>query len=81
MIFERKVCEEGNINFVFNNLQLYFGLCIPSTCSNTELEIVLKDNLDNFFNETGITMEVRVEPEMCQIKENKPYSTGTIISL
>ncbi|KAL7028529.1 hypothetical protein ACKWTF_005882 [Chironomus riparius] len=61
--------------------QLNFGFCIPSTCTNKELEVVLKENLQNFFNSSKVLMDVRVEKEMCQIKENKPYSLGTKLSL
>ncbi|XP_070502430.1 nose resistant to fluoxetine protein 6-like [Chironomus tepperi] len=61
--------------------QLNFAFCIPSTCSNKELEIVLKENLQSFFNSSNVLMDVRVEKEMCQIKEDKPYSLGTKLSL
>ncbi|KAG5684659.1 hypothetical protein PVAND_013877 [Polypedilum vanderplanki] len=61
--------------------QMNFAFCIPSTCSNKELELVLGENLQNFFNNTGLRMDVRVEPEMCQTKTNENYSTGTKLSL
>ena len=62
-------------------LQLNFALCIPSTCSHTELEIVLKENLESFFNHTLIQMDVRVAEDMCQVKDDdKPLSFGTKVS-
>jgi hypothetical protein len=43
---------------------------------------VLKENLGNFFNNTGVDMDVRVEEDMCQVKnENAQYSAGTKIAM
>jgi hypothetical protein len=63
--------------------QMNFAFCIPSTCTHKELELVLAENLQNFFNNTGLRMDVRVEPEMCQTKRHidEPYSIGTKLAL
>lgn len=58
--------------------QINWGLCVPSTCTPKEVEIVLGEKLRNFFNDSNVSIDVRVEESMCQVKtENVKYDFGT----
>lgn len=61
---------------LFRYSSLLWGICIPSSCSNYNLEEELSQRLSDF----GIT--VRVDSDMCTLKDNKTsYSFGKIISI
>uniref|UniRef100_A0A1I8Q534 Nose resistant-to-fluoxetine protein N-terminal domain-containing protein n=1 Tax=Stomoxys calcitrans TaxID=35570 RepID=A0A1I8Q534_STOCA len=54
-----------------------WGICVPSSCSHKDVEYSVKEFLNNLTLSTGVSFKVRVEPRMCQVKENKPWDNGT----
>ena len=54
-----------------------WGVCVPSQCTATDVELSLREYVDEFTKGTGFSVEVRVEPQMCQIKNNTPYDRNT----
>ncbi|XP_061386381.1 nose resistant to fluoxetine protein 6-like, partial [Musca vetustissima] len=54
-----------------------WGICVPSSCSHKDVEYTVKEYLNNVTESTGVSFKVRVEPQMCQVKENKPWDSGT----
>lgn len=44
-----------------------WALCVPSGCSHTDVEIILRESLANFTQGLRFKMRVRVEEEMCQV--------------
>jgi hypothetical protein len=53
--------------------QFYWGFCIPSQCTHKELEIVLKEKIDNFLKTTEITVETQVQEKLCQTKKDLEF--------
>lgn len=46
-----------------------WALCIPSTCSNYDVEMTLKEYVTRLSNDTGVTFKVQVNEDMCQVKD------------
>ncbi len=46
-----------------------WGFCVPSACSNEDLEIGLKNSLLDFTKSSGLEFEVRVREDSCYVKE------------
>lgn len=64
--------------------QINWGVCVPSSCSNRDVELVIHENLKNAVKGTEIEFLVRVEENMCQTKEENWISKldlGTKIAL
>lgn len=60
------------------NLLFLTALCVPSTCTFKEVELVINEKLKQFFNTSHLLFEVQVRKEMCQVKEdNLKYDFGT----
>ncbi|XP_069685548.1 nose resistant to fluoxetine protein 6-like isoform X2 [Periplaneta americana] len=63
---------------------IHWALCVPASCSAQDVHIALSDTVQRYTNGTGISLRVRVVPEMCQIREDKlhlPTSTLLVIAL
>lgn len=61
-----------------------FGICVPSSCTSEDIEIALKHYTEAFTNGTGFLLKVRVESEMCYVKDDKWMSNldlGTTIAV
>ncbi|PSN56454.1 hypothetical protein C0J52_08360 [Blattella germanica] len=58
---------------------IHWALCIPAACTAKDVEIALSDLLQKHTENTGISLKVRVAPEMCQVQAdgwfNIPAST------
>uniref|UniRef100_A0A1A9W8H9 Nose resistant-to-fluoxetine protein N-terminal domain-containing protein n=1 Tax=Glossina brevipalpis TaxID=37001 RepID=A0A1A9W8H9_9MUSC len=54
-----------------------WGICVPSSCTHKDVEYAVKEFLNNMTVSTGITFNVRVEPQMCTYKETKPWDRNT----
>jgi hypothetical protein len=46
-----------------------FALCVPSSCSNKDTELAVKNYLNELTDGTGLRFKVRVDEEMCQIRD------------
>lgn len=44
-------------------------MCVPSGCSHSDIEVVLRESLANFTQGLRFKVQVRVEEEMCQVAE------------
>ncbi|XP_005177544.1 O-acyltransferase like protein [Musca domestica] len=55
-----------------------WGICVPSSCSHKDVEYTVREYLNNVTESTGVSFKVRVEPQMCQVKDNKPWDSGTV---
>lgn len=53
------------------------GLCVPSTCSHTDVERSLHEYVKEFTANTAIRYELRVEERMCQVASRKPLQSNT----
>ncbi|XP_016953026.1 O-acyltransferase like protein [Drosophila biarmipes] len=54
-----------------------WGLCVPSGCSARDVEYSVAEFLANQTAATGITFNVRVEPQMCQVRDQRPWDRNT----
>lgn len=62
--------------------EIHWALCVPSTCTYKEVELVLKEKLQSFFNNSDVHLEVQVRENMCQVKEeNSSLDFGAKIAL
>lgn len=58
-----------------------FGLCVPSTCSHTDVEQSLIEYVEEFTTQTSIQYKLRVDPGMCYTKTAKPLETNTRLAM
>ncbi|XP_067638010.1 nose resistant to fluoxetine protein 6 isoform X2 [Eurosta solidaginis] len=54
-----------------------WGICVPNACTHQDVEYTVKEYLNNATQSTGISFQVRVEPKMCQVRDNKPWDRKT----
>ncbi|KAH8273460.1 hypothetical protein KR018_002459, partial [Drosophila ironensis] len=54
-----------------------WGICVPSGCSPRDVEYSVAEFLANQTAATGITFNVRVEPQMCQVRDQRPWDRNT----
>uniref|UniRef100_A0A034VQ95 nose resistant to fluoxetine protein 6 n=1 Tax=Bactrocera dorsalis TaxID=27457 RepID=A0A034VQ95_BACDO len=54
-----------------------WGICVPDACSYQDVEYTVKEYLNNLTTSTGISFQVRVEPKLCQVRDNKPWDRNT----
>ena len=50
--------------------ELQWGLCLPSSCTPEEISRLLKQQVSTMFKATDFKLEVKVKPEMCQVKND-----------
>lgn len=50
---------------------------MPSSCSHLDIEITLKDLMNDFTNNTGIEFQIKVDENMCQVKQVKKFDKST----
>ncbi|KAI4472344.1 hypothetical protein M0802_016918 [Mischocyttarus mexicanus] len=55
-----------------------WAVCTPASCSSRDVEISLRDTLSKYTSQTGLQISVRVDREMCQVKNNQPLQRETI---
>lgn len=46
-----------------------WAVCVPSSCTPNDVELVIKDYVARFMQDTGINVKVKVDKEMCQVKD------------
>jgi hypothetical protein len=60
------------------------GICVPSACSSDDVDRVVRHYSESLTNGTGFQMNVRVESQMCHVKDDEWMSkldTGTKIAM
>lgn len=55
-----------------------WGVCVPASCSYQNVETEIQDRLETTLQGTCLEAQVRVEPAMCQ-KRNEPIPWSTWI--
>lgn len=55
-------------------------MCVPSSCSAIDVENSLKEYVQAFTADTEISVQIRVEPQMCQVAPTEPYDRNTILA-
>lgn len=59
-----------------------WALCVPSACESRDVELGIKDFVQNNLDLVGLEVQVQVNEEMCQVKDDDPINnlpTSTII--
>lgn len=54
-----------------------WGICVPSGCTYRDVEYSVAEYLRNQTAATGISFNVRVEPQMCQVRDPQPWDRNT----
>ncbi|ALC49761.1 drd [Drosophila busckii] len=54
-----------------------WGICVPSGCTHRDVEYSVAEYLRNQTLATGISFNVRVEPQMCQVRDAQPWDRNT----
>ncbi|EDV91949.1 nose resistant to fluoxetine protein 6 [Drosophila grimshawi] len=54
-----------------------WGICVPSGCTHRDVEFSVAEYLRNQTSATGISFNVRVEPQMCQVRDQQPWDRNT----
>ncbi|XP_023032742.1 nose resistant to fluoxetine protein 6 [Drosophila willistoni] len=54
-----------------------WGICVPAGCTARDVEYSVAEYLNNQTAFTGISFNVRVEPQMCQSKDQEPWDRNT----
>lgn len=60
-----------------------WALCVPSSCTHLEVEDSLREQLQHFTDGTGIELKIRIDKEMCQVRQKawlQELSFGTKVS-
>ncbi|KAF7393950.1 hypothetical protein HZH68_010769 [Vespula germanica] len=55
-----------------------WAVCTPASCSFRDVEISLRDTLSKYTSQSGLKISVRVDRDMCQMKNNQPLPRETI---
>lgn len=72
--------------FVDNDNQMHrnqvnFGICIPDSCTASDLEISLQREFDKHFLQHQVKAQVKVKSILCSTDQNTyPYDTGFIVT-
>lgn len=56
---------------------LNWAACVPSSCTAMDIQNSLNDYVQNFTKGTGVHVQVRVDPHMCQVNDREPYDENT----
>ena len=59
---------------------LYWGICMPASCTSTDLERSLNETLLPIFEKYSIELNITVDPVYCHIKEKDHYTTGFYVT-
>ncbi|KAH8396450.1 hypothetical protein KR222_010433, partial [Zaprionus bogoriensis] len=54
-----------------------WGICVPSGCTHRDVEYSVAEYLRNQTAATGISFNVRVERQMCQVRDPQPWDRNT----
>lgn len=58
-----------------------YALCVPSTCTNVDVQNSVNEYLKEFVSETAIQYELRVEDRMCQVKKETVWSSNAKLAM
>jgi hypothetical protein len=63
---------------------IHWALCVPSTCTNKDVEASLREFMANSTMGMGVDFRIQVDKEMCQVKNVNWVSEidrGTLIAM
>ncbi|XP_065216089.1 nose resistant to fluoxetine protein 6-like [Planococcus citri] len=60
---------------------LYWGICLPATCSAEDLESSLNETLLHRFRQHDLELNITVDPIYCHTKDWLPFTTGFWITM
>lgn len=63
---------------------IFWGVCMPSTCSYKELDIALRNTIEQKFRKYLISIHMKVKEQSCQIQEEFSWinvSNGTKLTM
>ncbi|XP_065222006.1 uncharacterized protein LOC135846697 [Planococcus citri] len=63
-----------------NRKRLTFALCVPSSCTPTDLNASLNNQLYPIFKNNGLYVTIDVDPIFCKTQDNIVYSSGFYIA-
>ncbi|KDR21234.1 Nose resistant to fluoxetine protein 6 [Zootermopsis nevadensis] len=58
-----------------------WGFCVPVSCSAEDLEKSLIESLETLLKDTPVTLSVKVDPDMCYVKDLQPITAGTKVTV
>ncbi|KAI5700102.1 hypothetical protein M8J75_014303 [Diaphorina citri] len=76
--FKSKLEDPGHRVPRFSSIN--WAVCVPSSCSPQDVETSMESTLHKYLANTGLKYRVRVDPEMCQIREDFTPTIGTILA-
>lgn len=70
-------------HFIPRFTTITWAVCVPASCSPTDVHQALQEALHNYNGTTGLIFDVHVDPEMCYVKHEtgKPLGTATVLTL
>ncbi|CAG9854245.1 unnamed protein product [Phyllotreta striolata] len=77
--FKSKLEDPGHRVPRFSSIN--WALCVPSACSPNDVELGLRNTVQNILDGTEIEVRYEVDPTMCQKKENNAYPRSMFIVL
>ncbi|XP_065222003.1 nose resistant to fluoxetine protein 6-like [Planococcus citri] len=72
-IYEKNPCR-------VNRKRLTFALCVPSSCSPTDLNVSLNNLLYPIFKNNGLDVKIDVDPIFCKTQDDVVYPLGFYIA-
>lgn len=70
VINKRKHFYVQDLNFIPKSSESYWGLCVPSSCTNEEVSLALRDQLVESTRISEANWQVEVKQGMCQLKDD-----------
>lgn len=65
----------------FDRNKMNFGICIPDSCTASDLEISLQKEFDKHFLPHDVKAEVQVDPILCSTdKDEYPFDAGYYVT-
>lgn len=50
--------------------EIKWALCVPSSCINEDVKIILEKDVENYLMNFPIKIEIQMKEEMCQVKSD-----------
>jgi hypothetical protein len=57
---------------------IFWGICMPSSCSYLDLEISLTKYFENITADSGLKVELKIHEDLCYIRDDEWMSKLTV---